>query len=92
MKPAVCSCAICINYIQVHFALQLFGTASAGVAIVVVVADGARRASGEFAHLVLQVSDGGQKVVYLFYGGQVGLGEGLHVCLVGKGDIAEFFG
>ena len=65
---------------------------SSGSAIVVVVADRARRASGECAHLVLLVSDGGQKVVYLFYGGQVGLGEGLHVCLVGKGDIAELFG
>ena len=87
MQPEVCSCAICINYIQVHFALQLSSSA-----IVVVVAAGARRASGEFAHLVLQVSDGVQKVVYLFYGGQVGLGEGLHVCLVGKGDIAKLFG
>ena len=72
--------------------MQSSGSASAGVAIVVIVAAGARRASGECAHLVLQVSDGGQKVVYLFYGGQVGLGEGLHVCFVGEGDIAEFFG
>ena len=65
---------------------------SSGSAIVVVVADRARRASGECAHLVLKVSDGGQKFVYLFCGGKVGLGKGLHVCLVGEGDIAEFFG
>ena len=65
---------------------------SSSSTIVVVVAAEARRASGECARLVFQVSDGGQKVVYFFCGGQVGLGEGLHVCLVGKGDIAEFFG
>ena len=59
----------------------------AGVAIVVVWAR-VRRASGECAHLVLQASDGGQKVVYLFCDGQVGLGEGLHVCFVGDGNIA----
>ena len=67
MQPAVCSCAICIDYIQVHF--MLLFPASAGVAIVVVVADRARRASGECAHLVLQGSDGGEKVGYLFGGG-----------------------
>ena len=53
---------------------------------------GERRESGEYAHLVLQGSDGGQKVVDLFVCGQAGLGEDLHVCLVGKGDIAELFG
>ena len=43
-----------------HFTL-LF-PASVGVAIVVVIMTGVRRASGECEHLVLQVSDGGQKV------------------------------
>ena len=59
--------------------------------IVVVVVVGAKGSSGECAHMVLQVSYCEQKVVYLFGGGQVFLGEGFHACLVGEVDIAEFF-
>ena len=90
MRLEVCSYAICIDYIQVH--LTLLFPASDGVAVFVVVAAGERRESGEYAQLVLQGSDGGQKAVYLVVCGKVGLGEDLHVCLVGKGDIEEFFG
>ena len=89
MQPAVCLCAICIDYIQVH--LTLLFSASDGVAVFVVVAARERREIGEYAQLVLQGSDGGQKAVYLVVCGKVGLGEDIHVCFVGKGDIEEFF-
>ena len=69
LRPAVCLCLICTFNIHVHSAWQSSGSASSGVVIVVVAAAGARRASGECAHLVFQGSDGGEKVGYLFGGG-----------------------
>ena len=56
--------------------------------IVSVAVAGARRAIGECEHLVLQGSYGREKVGYLFGCGYIGLGEVLHVRLVGEGDIA----
>ena len=56
--------------------------------IVSVAVAGARRDIGECEHLVLQGSYGREKVGYLFGCGYIGLGEVLHVRLVGEGDIA----